>query len=200
MKKYVLTALAVMASFVASSSLSANTVDLTGTWSGRCAATGQQDSTMRLNFTFSDAADNKGNAITNLHVFQGADCQALVKNTNFVASYSVGEEFGEGIAFDMTVTTALETSYNEEMTQLLNMSGHCGYSDWITGITKIVDIAKCNAKLLFGANQTLYTIIKVVDDNGTAQLLFGDRSGDNNGSTPDKRPDTIDAQRKYAKQ
>lgn len=196
MKKYVLSAIA--ASLFVSGTLWANSVDLTGTWSGQCAPTGQEGVTMRLNFTFSDAADNKGKSIANMHVYQGADCQTLVKNTNLVGSYSVGDEFGEGRAFDMAINTMLETSLNDEMTKLLNSANHCGYSDWITGITKIVDMAKCNAKLI-DASQTLYTIIKVTDEDGTAKLLFGDRSGENNGSTPEKRPEVIDALREYMK-
>lgn len=197
MKKYVLSA--IVATLFVSGNLWANTVDLTGTWSGDCVATGEMDTTMRLNFSFNDAAGKPGSAITNLNVFADAECKVLVKKTNFVANYTLGEEFGEGTAFDMAVTTALETSLHDEVTKMLNAQKHCGYSDWLTGITKIVNLATCGQQLPFAWNQTLYTIIKVADEDGTSKLLFGDRSGDDNGTSADKRPKVIDARRQYTK-
>lgn len=92
----------------------------------------------------------------------------------------------------------LETSLDDEMTKLLDIASLCGFSDWITGITKIVGMAKCNAELI-DASQTLYTIIKVTDEDGTAKLLFGDRGGENDGSSPGKRPKVLDALREYTK-
>lgn len=178
-------------------------VELTGTWSGACRATQQEGVTLRVNFSYNDPFGNTDRAITNLIVYQGSNCESIVKVTTMLATYSVGEEFGEGLSYNMFINTMLETSHNDRMTEILNTANHCGHSDWLTGVTKVVNLMKCNTALFADVSPAsigLYSIIaRKTDDAGKPYVVFGDRSGEDDGTTEDKRPKVLGTDRKFFK-
>lgn len=192
--------LGLFSSLVFSTQLVGATIDLTGTWAGSCVPNPEAGTSLQLHFVFNDAFGNTDRTLANMNLFADQECQVLARKVNFVAAYQQGDIFGEGTAFTMTIGTMLDTPLNDEVTELLNTANHCGYSDWVSGVSKVVEQRHCKRGMFAGSGPSLYTIIAVrQNEAGDSYLVWGDRSGENNGTSEDKRPSTLDANRRFTK-
>lgn len=173
----------------------ADDLDLTGTWSTVCTLSTMDNVSTRRSYTFNDPAGNVENVTVTVQIFEGNECEELTHSAFFMTTYTLGAVSGEGHAFDQTIHTVLNTPFTVQMTKNFNVAKYCGYGDWQQGVTRIVDNAVCLEQHFAPIqDSSLYTIIaRKKDDAGKEYLALGDQSGENDGSSKDKRPKTLDA-------
>jgi hypothetical protein len=90
-----------------------------------------------------------------------------------------------GDNLDLDMIAASYTSLTDEVTQSLNETSYCGFSDWITGQKKEVTGLMCSDFQVPKVDAVTYSIFKFKFD--THQLFVGTVSADADGKTAQSR-------------
>lgn len=195
-----------MAAILVSGWAFGDTPDLTGTWGEACllvpGADGDLEAYYRINHTFNDPFGATDQNIVTVSLYNSSECQQPFRIKVYVSKYSVGEEFGEGLKFDVATSHILLTSFAKKDVDMMNITSKCGFNDWQVGVTKLVDDKRCHATrskyLVEAPLANYYTIIgfNQTEDN-KPYLLFGKHNKDDDSSSEQDRPKTLDTSRKF---
>lgn len=113
-------------------------------------------------------------------------CKTADLRTTVDSTYKIGEALStpaESNAFDSTIISIKVTPLSTTMTASLNTNAYCGLTNWQLGVPQEVGNRSCNGNAP-SAGRTSYGAIK---QSGKI-LLFGQKTSTNDGSSPAKRP------------
>ena len=133
--------------------------------------------------------------ITNKTYDDGSNCDesTLFRESKTTSSVQTSSDVFLANATNINLTWVKEewTPYAGTANGEFNVGQYCGFNDWVDGTTKDVSNTSCGIP-----GRVIYTVFRVI---GTS-LYLGDFSGVNDGSTPEKRTDSLNTNNPFTRQ
>ena len=176
--------------FVSSLVFSANT-EYDGTWRAGCAGTQGAYST-----EFIKIGDNKIDY--NVAVFGDASCtnqyvDLKTSGTIDIGAMSQSTEMARDTQIILSKITI--TPRSAFVAMMLNSKNMCGYNNWKANVEKDVAGKECDEKQMPKVGDSAYDLVSIQN----SKLFYGEKTDENDGTTPEKRPKNLDKARPFSK-
>lgn len=160
--------------------------ELQGSWQSNC-----RDAD-KFGLTESSRLDVKGTTATQVTSASSTGaCGSTAVIVTQTARVSAGGEVGEGRAVDITVQNVKVKPVNETGVGILNLAAFCGITDWSAGEERDVSAMTGGSSCFPKLPKSYYDIFSIQE----GKLVFGKGAG----STPQTRPQLIDAARSFTR-
>lgn len=183
-------------SLLLSSSVLANNLD--GVWDAGC--TVNKDKKHRRSIAAFETKDDVQTAKWIIKYYAEADCKGLTTTDEYEDVLAVGETTDSGVEIDLENKSLSLTYHDQAMIDEKNKEKHCGFEDWKINEPKIINGLKCGESTSTKVGEPFFWLYKFVDVEGKQGLRLGLTTEEKDGTTKEKRPDTINEERTYFKE
>ncbi len=81
------------------------------------------------------------------------------------------------------------------VTMMLNSKTMCGYKDWKVNVAKDVSGRECDGQQMPKIGDATYDLVSLQN----SKLFYGEKTEENDGTSPEKRPKKLDTSRPFSK-
>lgn len=165
-----------------------------GTWSTGCLAAGSASQIRTSSFS-------SGTYNHSINLYSGTTCSIAAAVLSEDGSYTVS-----GSNLDKTLSQLTITLQSASAVTDYNTASMCGFNDWAIGVTKDVTGLSCAGEAIPSAGQVYYDLYDIenmdIPELGTqiGDLKFGYFDAAHDGTTPEKRPTSMDGNYVFRKE
>lgn len=181
--------------FVVASSALANT-EIVGDWETNCRLRNDLGYKSTISFVV-DAETKKSTYSWKFLSYLDKDCKTLGKTREYPGTYVLGDVYGDGVALDIVLGAFNYTAHDQADVDKLNESKYCGFTDWEINVKKNIGGLTCDGKKNEGTGEVYFDLVKVDTVDGVTSSVYGATTDEEDGSTAEKRPKTLDMEAKY---
>lgn len=128
-------------------------------------------------------------------------CSAAKTTVEYPGTYEVVGDVEGGVALNIVLGAYNFTVHDADMVAKLNEEKYCGFDDWAVDVTKNLGGVQCGESKKPGTGEMYYDLYQIVSAEGQADTVtFGAGTKEKDGSSAEKRPNTLDGDHVYTRQ